>query len=520
MKKRKLAEKKVIQSMASFISDVVTYLMNHSSQDEAFHEQIREPVESCLSSLREMMKKVVDKCSSIIVKRFSVLIQISLNGVQEAITACEQTARSWGSLDETPGKYPYRTYKAVCVRQGVFTSRKYGSIDFNEELTEPILTTLQKDWNQVFSYDLHSNLNSFKTSILQKVNKFFKYVMSRLCKMNIRTEAVKKIQRQQIKTVEVELSNFIMDMEALINQRQREISRLLTAVVQVEMKSTYAACAEMRGHGCLQQMTKCMCDFIHRKNVQMFRSVGDSLTKELKCFQTQIWNCLELKTKSLHKSLTIQFEPLLKCMKENNVTIHELILIYRQVSEICRRSNIEFKFNDLNEEDEECLPSTSGAAKSTTCTKKIDFHEGICGMDDEDGNTFPKIYHSPTQTCHKEKNTFAAPPPLESSRSSITCKRKRSKSMDKILNLSGQERGLDSLQTPAVPSKIKTTSHGQQVSVLETCTTTCSSEDQEEANSTGGETNRQTDMHPTSIAAVPPQNKPGSSDFWKTKSKQ
>ncbi|XP_043923707.1 uncharacterized protein LOC122798680 [Protopterus annectens] len=340
-------------------------------------------------------------------------------------------------------------------------------------------------------------------------------------------------------------------MNAFVKQRQQEISRQLIPTVQACMKPAYAACAEIKGQCCLRRITQRMCKFIHSTKERMFSLVEDRLKKELKLLQNEIHNRLELKMKDLHKSLTVQFEPLLKFLKKNNVTIHELAHIYRQVSEICQNSNIEFKLNDLNEEDEECLPSTSETEKSNTCTqelhfsdgvsgtdnvdgnlftkiyhinapctKELHFYDGSCGMDNEDGNTFTKIYHIHTQTCHKEKNIVAATPNLESSVSSIPCKNKYSKSVGVTIYLSGHKRGPDSLQTPAVPSKIKITLHGQQPTDRETHITICSSEDEEEANSSGGQTSSQTDMHPTSAAETPPQNKPGSSDIQKTKSKQ
>ncbi|XP_043922328.1 nuclear GTPase SLIP-GC-like [Protopterus annectens] len=215
MKKRKLAEKKVIRSVASFISHVVTYLMNHSSQDEAFQEQIREPVEFCLSNVREMMQEAVTECSSNVEESISFLIQIIHSGVEDAIAACEKTARSWGSQGITPGKYPFHTIKAVCVRQGLYSSGIFGTIDFNEELTQPILNSMVTDWDNFFSNDLPRYQNRFKTEVLQKLNIFFIDVMNRLYRMKKSTEAVEKIQRQQMKAAELEVGYTSYDTKTL-----------------------------------------------------------------------------------------------------------------------------------------------------------------------------------------------------------------------------------------------------------------------------------------------------------------
>ncbi|XP_043923709.1 uncharacterized protein LOC122798682 [Protopterus annectens] len=359
-------------------------------------------------------------------------------------------------------------------------------------------------------------------------------------------------------------------MKAFVKQRQREISRHLTPTVQAYMKPAYTVCAKITGQGCLQKMTKHICKFIRKKKTIIFNSVGHTLTKQLTLLQIEIQKKIKLKMRDLHKSLNVQFEPLLNCMKKNEVIIHELIRIYDQVSEICQNSNTEFKLDDLNEEDEECLPSTSGTAKSNTCTKELlndlneedegclpstsgtaksntckkellndlneedeeclpstsrtaksntctkELHhrEGICGTDNYDGNTFLKICHSPTQTYQKPETTVAVTPSLGSSLSSTCYKYTPSTSFDMSLHRPSLKRGSCPWQIPPVSSKIKITSQGPQTTALEAHKTICSSEDKQEANSSGVQTSNQTDMHPTS-AAAPPQKKPGSSDFEK-----
>ncbi|XP_043923871.1 uncharacterized protein LOC122798813 isoform X2 [Protopterus annectens] len=398
MKQSVVTAEKLIRSVTSFISHVVTYLTNQRAQDESFQARIRETVKTCLSRVKKILQEAVSECNKSVEKAFLVVISTHVSmGVKRAVAACEETAKTWASPDK-PGKYPYATYRAICVRQGVYTSRAFGHIDLNEELIQPVSTTISVVWNQVFSKDLPEYLDKFKTNMLRKLKEFFREVKGKLREMNMSTTAVEYIQRQQMEAVEAELSNFIIDLKDNIMQRQRDISRILTPSVQVHMSPCFTECAKQSGAGCFQRMKTHMCNFIQTEKVTMFHSAGDKLIEQLTFLQNEICGRLTTVLEELCESLTVQFEPVLKPVKKNKGVIPDLVRICRQVREICQRSHIEFVLNDpVEEQEEEASSSTSGAVKIKVDANELNFLQGTCDIVIEDDTACLKKYKSHVQ---------------------------------------------------------------------------------------------------------------------------
>nr|XP_013800790.1 PREDICTED: uncharacterized protein LOC106486693 [Apteryx mantelli mantelli] len=141
---------KLIRDVTRVTSQVVNYLTNQRAEDHSHRAQVQEIVQTCLSKVPELLQEAVDDSVHEIQYCFSVLLLSHLKrGARKAEDVCEEKVRSWG-LPHCG--YPYATYRAVCARQGVYSSVACGFIDFNEQLTEPIYSTISMTWNEVFRY--------------------------------------------------------------------------------------------------------------------------------------------------------------------------------------------------------------------------------------------------------------------------------------------------------------------------------------------------------------------------------
>ncbi|XP_064410092.1 uncharacterized protein LOC102357999 isoform X2 [Latimeria chalumnae] len=352
LKKRTLAAEKLIRSVASFVSQVVTYLTNQRAQDESQEAQVQEMVQCCITGLQKTLQQAAEECNQEIEKYFCILIKTHLNmGVKRAINTCEEKVRRWGCSVSDPfktvGGFPYATYKATCARQGVFTSPSFGQINFNEELSEPLCTAISVSWDKVFNHLLLDSLNKFKKSVLQKLKEFFREVKDKLRSMNVSTAAVVNVQNQQLEAADAELQNFILDLKERITERQRDISRVLTPTVQEGMIPAYQACGQQAGAGCFQRMKSLMQEYVHRRKSDIFNTASERLMEQLDLLQKELHGQLEVAVENLCETLRVQFEPVLKPVKKNDGLIPDLTNIWRKVSEICCSSGIDFSLPNL-----------------------------------------------------------------------------------------------------------------------------------------------------------------------------
>ncbi|XP_067852598.1 uncharacterized protein [Heptranchias perlo] len=349
--RRALATEVVIRDVATFVSHVVTYLTNRRAQDASFQAQVRETVQICLSNVREFFQQTAEDCNREIGNCFSY-IETHLNfGKKFAVNCCEDKVLRWGS--QPPSGYPYPTYKATCYRNGTFTSPKCGTIDFNQELTLPMIKPLMVVWNEVFSKTILQHLEKFKAAVLGKLRHFFTDLKQRLSRIELDTRPVDYILSQQLHAVEAKLENFILSLVDVITARQRSISRILTPAVQHEMTPAYTACKSESGSGCFVRMKSHLEQHVRLERNHIFATASRKLMDQLGLLQQEIHCRLKLVLDDICSALLVQFEPMLKPLKIIDEIIPKLVSVCGRVSEVCRRSQIDFTLPKIEESDVE-----------------------------------------------------------------------------------------------------------------------------------------------------------------------
>ncbi|XP_065438349.1 uncharacterized protein LOC101942721 isoform X2 [Chrysemys picta bellii] len=353
-----VATEKVIRNVARVISQVVNYLTNQRAEDNSHWAQVQEIVQECLSRLPMLLQEAVEDSLHDIQYYFSVLILANLKkGARRAEELCEDKVRSWGL--PVIG-YPYATYRALCARQGVYSSVACGFVDFNEQLTEPISSAVSVTWNEVFSCRLGESIEQFSKAILDKLKYFFRDLKNKLQEKGRNTEPVNVIQRHQMEAVQALLCNFLLDQTEYINKRQRGISRVLTPEIQASMKPIYAVCSQLNGPGCFQRMKDLMQRHVHSQKETMFNRVTDKLWHQLDLLQIYIGGSFECLVQELTKALTLQFEPMLKPVQKNDGIIPDLVNICAKVSKICKISRIDYVLPNLSKTESCSVPASPG----------------------------------------------------------------------------------------------------------------------------------------------------------------
>ncbi|KAM3839569.1 nuclear GTPase SLIP-GC isoform 2-T2 [Vipera latastei] len=340
LKHSMVATEKVIRDVARVLSQMVNYLNSQRTEADAHQAQVQETLQQALQDLPTLLQGVLGASSQDLRQAFETLILGSLqNGAEKAKQLSEAIVRGWGS---PICGYPHVTYRAICNHRGVYTSPKYQSVDFNRELSDPILQVISVAWNEVFSSRLVSSIEGFTRALLAELKSFFKGLKKKLLWHAPVSEALHAICAQQMEATQARLLNFTLDQMSSITRKQRTISRLLIPAIQAGMEPAYAACCQLSGPGYFRRMKEEMETFIHRQKDAIFDSAVEKLWQQLHLLQLSIRCSLKSVAQELDTSIRMQFEPLLRPVQKNQETLPELQRLCAKVDKICQRSGVDY----------------------------------------------------------------------------------------------------------------------------------------------------------------------------------
>ncbi|XP_072911239.1 uncharacterized protein [Hemitrygon akajei] len=354
--RRALGTEVVIRKLATFVSHVVNYLTNRRAQSASLQAKMREAVRHCLVRVREIFQQAAEDCSRKIEGSFAeIKTQLSF-GKKMALKNSLDTVLRWGS--RPPSGLPYPTYKATCSRNGTFSSPACGAIDFNEELSRPLLTPLQMVWNKQFNISIPQHLEKFKVDVLEKLEYFFSDLLQRVRQIEGDIRPVNHIQWQQLSAVRAKLENFAIFLINDISARQRSISRILTPTVQNRMTPAYSSCALESGPRCFDRMKSQMEKHVQENKEQIFSGASRKLTDQLDLLKQEIHSRLKQFLDEICNELMVQFEPLLRPLQIIDEIIPKLIRICKRMTAVCAKSQVDFSLPKIEESDEEAEPAT------------------------------------------------------------------------------------------------------------------------------------------------------------------
>ncbi|XP_039177255.1 nuclear GTPase SLIP-GC isoform X3 [Crotalus tigris] len=340
LKHSMVATEKVIRDVARVLSQMVNYLNSQRTEADAHQAQVQETLQQALQDLPALLHGVLGASSQDLRQAFEALILGSLqNGAERAKQHSEAIVRGWGS---PVCGYPHVTYRAICNHRGVYTSPKYQSVDFNRELSGPILQVISVAWNEVFNSRLVSSIEGFTRALLAQLKSFFKGLKKKLLWHGPVSEALHAICAQQMEATQARLLNFTLDQMSSVTRKQRTISRLLIPTIQAGMEPAYAACSRLSGPGYFRRMKEEMETFIHRQKDALFDSAVEKLWQQLELLQLSIRCSLKTVAQELATSIRMQFEPLLRPVQKNKEILPELQHLCAKVDKICQRSGVDY----------------------------------------------------------------------------------------------------------------------------------------------------------------------------------
>ena len=167
-RRREEAAKAILHATSDFLSELKLYMTDNGESisavssaacEAAFQKEVglfgrkaATPLQACT---RELTQKVQ-----------SSLAPAVQTGAERGKTVAMETVASWGSKDrrtkdqKNGGGLYWATYFATVRRDGVYTSGSAGSIDFNQELCDPVEKSFMVGWEQTMNSAVAGNLKA------------------------------------------------------------------------------------------------------------------------------------------------------------------------------------------------------------------------------------------------------------------------------------------------------------------------------------------------------------------------
>ncbi|XP_054857788.1 nuclear GTPase SLIP-GC-like [Eublepharis macularius] len=253
------------------------------------------------SGVEELMTKDIDSLEKNLEICFDKIKQTFPRDVDHARRNYKQIALNLLTKAEGYRGY-HRTLKAVCLKDGVYASKSFARIDFNESLAKPIYDEIGVMFENIFRSQnvtrssLWSHLEMFKNCVMIKIRQIGKD--NSLPNDNSQSEIFLQ-----------ETNVILQKLEKEILQRKSHIYQSLCASIQSDLKPHYKMASEVRGHGACGWMKTILMEGIENevKN-KMFEKAKSNMESQFQELKRDILLNLKENISIVFKSVFLQQE--------------------------------------------------------------------------------------------------------------------------------------------------------------------------------------------------------------------
>ncbi|XP_006822032.2 uncharacterized protein LOC102804676 [Saccoglossus kowalevskii] len=307
--RRLQATEKVVRSVGRFVENVHSYVENEGTENKSARVNAKSTFDAHLEKLQTQLSPLLDSLNTAIQDAFDNSIKPKLkDGVKAALNLSSNIVQKWGA-PMNRGGYHSATYRATVNRDGVYNSPTAGAIDFNQDLSEPVYSSIVIEWDKLFSSVLSRILNSCIRTILSTIKKFFLDMQKELESLGVDMQRIKRVAQQQMNSAANKLHTTVTELNDFIQEQQRTINRLITPSVQCHLAPIYAYCQNERGNGCIGRMKQHMACYVNTEKNTMYDQASQQLLQRLLELQKQIVIFVKTACDVICYDLRLQFEP-------------------------------------------------------------------------------------------------------------------------------------------------------------------------------------------------------------------
>ncbi|KAJ3188421.1 hypothetical protein HDU85_005572 [Gaertneriomyces sp. JEL0708] len=275
-------------------------------------------------------------------EQLSVLFHVEFgphldSGARMAEKHALETTQRWGSkpdighkgkaLSDKPdehchsGGYPYSTYKAVCRRDGVFEGGKYGHIDFNTDLANPMLNAVSSPWHHIMNIRVPRLLVCWKADHVQLAyEKFLDHLRREVQRRPAQfpsnmADLLQHLQAGLTSKCEQQVQ-YVGD---LIREVQKDITRQIVPTVQGQMLGAYKAANSVTGPGAFERMKGHIQEHVDVHVGTMFSAAVVMVHNELAAMVQKVSTLVHIQQRTISDWLT----EMLPTWSEQNGALHD-----------------------------------------------------------------------------------------------------------------------------------------------------------------------------------------------------
>ncbi|KAK3996792.1 hypothetical protein QBC44DRAFT_257761, partial [Cladorrhinum sp. PSN332] len=215
------------------------------------------------------------------------------------------TAAGWGA-HRNEGGMLWATYKAVCRRNGVWSSGASGPRDLNAHLFEPIQKQLATGWERAFSRGLPADLESFARKLGAILETFHREAIQHSQARQDNWHGLEMLAQQ----LDVHFQR-ITDLKGIATsqwqENQRDANRGFTPVIEREMMPAYTGCVEESGPGSFKRMKDIMVGHVNTHKQKMFVNATMSVREMLERICEAVTNTLDQYAQDIHARLSTDY---------------------------------------------------------------------------------------------------------------------------------------------------------------------------------------------------------------------
>ncbi|KAI9009740.1 Dynamin family-domain-containing protein [Gaertneriomyces semiglobifer] len=325
-----------------FVNDVCQLLADFKMILSSDATVSSEDVTKFISDATAQLEVDLRGCSQWLSEQLSILFHVEFgphldSGARIAEKHALETTQRWGSKPDIGhkgkapshkpdghchnGGYPYSTYKAVCRRDGVFEGGKYGHIDFNADLANPMLNAVSSPWHHIMNIRVPRLLACWKADHVQLAyEKLLDHLRREVQRRPAQfpsnmADLLQHLQAGLTSKCEQQVQ-YVGD---LIREAQKDITRQIVPTVQGQMLGAYKAANSVTGPGAFERMKGHIQEHVDAHVGTIFSTAVVMVHNELAAMVQKVSTLVHIQQRTISDWLT----EMLPTWSEQNGALHD-----------------------------------------------------------------------------------------------------------------------------------------------------------------------------------------------------
>ncbi|XP_066482833.1 nuclear GTPase SLIP-GC isoform X2 [Tiliqua scincoides] len=288
-------KKKVVSEYVADAYGIHQLAENFGSEERLVEQHFQESgVEAFVNSEVDTLMQNLERC-------FGELEQPLCDGVEYAKRSCKSRVNKFLTKENGYRGF-HKTLKAVCLKNGVYVSKTFARIDFNEDLATPIYDKISGHFGNVFRtkrptrQSLWLHLQAFKNEVKKKIDEIGKR---------------HKLPESKTDTCTREMEVMLTKLKKKILRRKKAIYDTLPLSIQNDLKPHYEVASNVRGARSCDQMKMILRENIEREvRNNMFEKAKLKMKSHLLKLKEEIVTTLKKEVSIVLKLALLQQEQL------------------------------------------------------------------------------------------------------------------------------------------------------------------------------------------------------------------